>query len=120
MTSAGSSSTGVPGSRSSAASLRRWSGRLEEGEGLLGRMINDPAYSERVSTDLARAVANLAEITDKINRGEGTLGALINERTLHDGLEDVVAGIDDSKFARWWLRHYQKKGIKMETAETTQ
>ena len=62
-------------------------------------------------------VDNLAEITGKINRGEGTLGALVNERTLHDSAESVIAGVNDSKFARWLIRHYQKKGIKLETAE---
>ena len=40
------------------------------------------------------------------------LGLLVNERTLHDGLEDVVAGVNDSKFARWLLRHYRKKGVQ--------
>ena len=30
----------------------------------------------------------------------------------YDGLEDVVAGVNDSKFARWLMRRYQKKGIK--------
>ena len=32
-------------------------------------------------------------------------------------LEDVVAGVNDSKFARWLTRHYHKKGIKAETKE---
>jgi len=32
--------------------------------------------------------------------------------SLYDGAEDVMAGVNDSKFARWMLRHYQKKGIE--------
>jgi hypothetical protein len=32
-------------------------------------------------------------------------------------MEDVVAGTNDSKFARWLIRHYQKKGIKLDTEE---
>jgi hypothetical protein len=59
----------------------------------------------------------VAEITDKVNRGVGTLGALVNERTVHDGLEDVIAGVNDSKFARWLLRHYQKNGIEAASPE---
>ena len=62
----------------------------------------------------------LAEITGKINRGEGTLGALVNERELHDSMEEVVAGIDDSKFARWLVKHYRKKGIKVRELELEQ
>ena len=53
-----------------------------------------------------------------MNSGQGTLGALVNERVLHDSLEDVVAGTNDSKFARWLLRHYQKKGIETEDGKT--
>jgi hypothetical protein len=71
-----------------------------------------------MAQDLSRLTANLAEVSEKINRGEGTLGALINERTMHDGMEDFVAGVNDSKFARWLVRHYRKKGIEMEEDET--
>ena len=103
--------------REAAASLRRITTRLEAGEGLLGQLIYDTQFSENVAADLATALRNAAEITEKVNSGEGTLGALVNERTLHDGMEDVVAGVNDSKFARWLLRHYQKKGIKVRTSE---
>lgn len=103
--------------RDAAASLKSLTSCLGPQDGLFGRLLCDAEYSEALAGDLRTTLANLAEITDKINRGEGTLGALVNERTLHDGLEDVVAGVDDSKFARWWLRHYQKKGIKVETQE---
>jgi len=98
----------------SAASLRRITARLESDEGFVGRLLRDPEYSEALADDLRAILANTAEITGKINRGEGTLGALVNDMTLYDGLEDVVAGVNDSKFARWMLRHYQKKGIKQQ------
>jgi len=98
--------------RDAAASLRATAERLERPEGLVGRLLNDREYSEKAATDLDRILGNLAEISDKINSGQGTLGALINERTIHEGMEDVIAGVNDSKFARWLLRHYQKKGIK--------
>jgi phospholipid/cholesterol/gamma-HCH transport system substrate-binding protein len=100
--------------REAAGSLRRVSARLEDKHGLLGRLINDAEYSEKMAQDLSSMTANLAEISEKINRGEGTLGALINERTLHDGMEDFVTGVNDSKFARWLVRRYRKKGIEME------
>lgn len=99
--------------RDTAASLRRTGERLETSQGLVGRLINDREYSDGVAGDLRETLRNLAEITGKINRGEGTLGALVNDRTLYDGLEDVAAGVNDSKFSRWLLRHYQKKGIEI-------
>lgn len=97
-----------------AATLNVVARRLEAGEGLLGRILNDGEYSEAVADDLAAMMHNLAEISRKINEGEGSLGALVNERVLYDGAEDVVAGVNDSKFARWLTRHYRKKGIEAE------
>ncbi len=110
----GSGEQAIVEARDAAASLRRTAERLESKEGLFGRLLNDPEYSERVARDLGTTLGNLAEITGKINSGKGTLGALVNERVLHDSMEDVVAGVGDSDFARWLLRHYQKKGIEAE------
>lgn len=96
-----------------ASSLKSVAARLESDRGFLGRLLNDEAYSEKLAADFQALLANLAEVSDKINHGDGTLGALVNERTLYDGVEEVVAGVNDSKFARWLMRHYQKKGIKV-------
>lgn len=98
--------------RDAAASLRRTAERLESKQGLFGRLLNDPEYSDRIAADLQGTMRNLSEITAKINSGKGTLGALVNERVLHDSMEEVVTGVNDSKFARWLLRHYQKEGIE--------
>jgi len=98
--------------RDAAASIKRVANRLESEQGLFGRLLNDQAYSDALAADLEATLRNAAEITDKINRGEGTLGLLVNERALHDGAEDIVAGVNDSKFARWLARRYRKKGIK--------
>jgi len=99
-----------------AASLRRVSESLERREGLVGRLLHDPEWSEGLAADLRASARNVAEISRKVNEGQGTLGALVNERVLHDQLESVVAGVDDSKFARWLIRHYRKRGIELETA----
>ena len=114
----GSGKQAVSDLADASASLKRVAESLESSDGLIGKMLHDEAYADQVSADLAELLHNLAEVSGKLNRGEGTLGALIGERTLHDGLEDVVAGVNDSKFARWLLRHYQKRGIKAETDTT--
>ncbi len=98
--------------KDSAASLKRVTARLESTDGLFGKLVYDKAYSNEVAENLRATVANLSAITRKVNEGQGTLGALVNERTLYDGAEEVVAGVGDSKFARWMLRHYQKQGIE--------
>jgi phospholipid/cholesterol/gamma-HCH transport system substrate-binding protein len=105
--------------RDAAASLKRTSMKLES-EGSLLSKISDPEYSEKVSGDLAALVSNLREITDKINEGEGTVGALINSRVVYEGMEEIVAGVNDSGFARWLMRRYQKKGIKAEDKESAE
>lgn len=98
-------------------SLRRTAERVEQAEGLLGRLLYDADYSEKVARDLESTLGSLAAITGKIERGEGTLGALLHDPTLYEGAEEVVAGVNDSKFARWLLRYLRKKGIKAEDEE---
>jgi phospholipid/cholesterol/gamma-HCH transport system substrate-binding protein len=97
--------------KEAAGSLKRIAARLESKEGLFGKLVNDDAYSNQLAGNLKDAVSNLSAITKKINEGKGTLGMLINDRTLYDSAEDVITGVNDSKFANWMLRHYQKKGI---------
>jgi phospholipid/cholesterol/gamma-HCH transport system substrate-binding protein len=99
--------------KEASGSLRRIAARLESTEGLFGKIVNDDAYSNQVAASLKDAASNLAAITKKINEGKGTLGILINDRTLYDSAEDVIAGVNDSKFASWMLRHYQKKGMQL-------
>jgi phospholipid/cholesterol/gamma-HCH transport system substrate-binding protein len=98
--------------KESAASLRRVTARLESSDGLVGKLLNDTAYSKEVAENIRASAAHLSSIMKKIDEGQGTLGALVNERTLYDGAEEVFAGVNDSKFARWMMRHYQKKGIE--------
>jgi phospholipid/cholesterol/gamma-HCH transport system substrate-binding protein len=108
----GSAEQAVESLRSAAASFERVAARVESGETFLGQLLQESPCAEAMKRDLCTTLENLAQITGKINRGEGTLGALVNERVLHDSAEDVLAGVSDSKFARWMLRHYQKKGIE--------
>ena len=98
--------------KEAAGSLKRAAARLDSKDGLFGRLLNDDAYSNQLAGSLQNAVSDVAAIAKKINDGQGTLGALVNDRTLYDSAEDVIAGVNDSKFARWMLRHYQKQGIE--------
>lgn len=111
----GAGETAIDDLAASAAALRRIALRLERPDGLVGRLLHDPEWSDSLAADVRETFRNTAEITRKINSGQGSLGALVNERVLYDGMEEVVAGVGDSKFARWLLRHYQKQGIELET-----
>jgi len=109
---------GGPGERAiedfaaSAASLRRITQRLDDEQGIAGQLLQPVEGQDTFAEDLRRLVANLAEISDKINRGEGTLGALVNDRTVYDGMQDIVTGANSSTFGRWLMRRYQKSGIQ--------
>jgi phospholipid/cholesterol/gamma-HCH transport system substrate-binding protein len=98
--------------KEAAGALKRSAARLESKEGLIGKLLNDEEYSNRVAARLDETARHVASIARKLDTGQGTLGALISDRTLYDSAEDVIAGVNDSKFARWLLRHYQKKGIE--------
>ena len=114
LTEGGAGQQAIDNLRDATAGLKRVTERLESADSLVGRILADPEYAKQVAGDLQRITGNTADILEKVNRGEGTLGALVNERTVHDGLEDVVAGVHDSKFANWLLRRYRKKGIELE------
>ncbi|ANM29058.1 hypothetical protein ABI59_04800 [Acidobacteria bacterium Mor1] len=100
--------------RTASASFSRTAEKIETGDGLLSKLIHDEEFSRSTAEDLSATLANLREITDKINRGEGTIGALINERGVYEGAESITTGVNDSKFMRWLLRRYRKKGIELQ------
>jgi phospholipid/cholesterol/gamma-HCH transport system substrate-binding protein len=108
----GSAELALADMRDAAAAMKQLATRLESDEGFVGRLLNDSEYSEGLARDLESTLRNTADITGKIASGEGSLGALVNERGLYEGAEDVAAGVNDSKFARWLTRHYRKKGIE--------
>jgi phospholipid/cholesterol/gamma-HCH transport system substrate-binding protein len=114
LTEGGAGQQAIDNLRDATAGLKRVTDRLESADSLVGRILADPEYAKKVADDLQRITGNTAEILEKINRGEGTVGAMVNERTVYDGLEDVVAGVHDSKFANWLLRRYRKKGIEVD------
>jgi hypothetical protein len=54
----------------------------------------------------------VASITGKIDRGEGSVGAFVNDPAVYDGLRDVVTGLQDSRFLKWMVRRYGRKGAE--------
>ncbi len=65
--------------------------KIDEGEGLLGKLINnDDLYN-----DLASAVADLKEITGQIKGRKGTLSKLIYDETIYVDLEASLANLRD-------------------------
>jgi len=120
LTEGGSGQMAIRDLRDAAASFKRLAERMESDKSLLGQLLAEQECASSVGSDICGTLHNLAEVTGKINSGDGSLGALINERTLYDGAEDLLAGTNDSKFARWLLRHYRKKGIKAQEEQVSE
>jgi phospholipid/cholesterol/gamma-HCH transport system substrate-binding protein len=85
---------------------------LREGEGLLQKLLTDEEYGRKVSADLERMIENLSLVAEKLNKGDGTVAQLLNDPAVADALNDILVGVDNSKFLRWLIRNRQKSGIK--------
>ena len=51
-------------------------------------------------------------MADKLNDGDGTVPRLVNDPAVYDSINDILIGVNESKFLRWLIRNRQKKGIK--------
>ena len=79
-----------------SASAKEIARRLEEGEGMLGKLLSsdNTLYYEatNVVADARRMLANAAEISERIKAGEGTVGKLLSsDPELYNELRDSVA-----------------------------
>ena len=54
-------------------------GKIDRGEGTLGRLVNDPALYDQ----LRQVTGSLKTILARIDRGEGSLGMLVNDPSLY-------------------------------------
>lgn len=67
------------------------SGRLNNGEGTLGRLLSS---DDELYTNLNSAVADIRAIADRLNRGEGTLGRLLSsDDEIYTNLNSAIADI---------------------------
>ena len=71
--------------------LKQISGRLERGEGTLGKLLSS---DDEVYTNLNATVANFRTMTDRLERGEGTLGKLLSsDDAVYENLDATLADI---------------------------
>jgi phospholipid/cholesterol/gamma-HCH transport system substrate-binding protein len=62
-----------------------------EGEGTLGRIINDP----RLYEDLQGTMASLRTVLDRLEKGEGTFGRLLNDPSLYNDTARTMANLGE-------------------------
>jgi len=91
---------------------------FEHGDGLLPKLLNDAELAESMSRNLEQSLERLNTLAGKLTEGDGTVAKLLNDPSIYDALNDVVVGVDRSKFLRWLIRNRQKSGIKKRYQDT--
>ena len=81
-------------------------------EALLPRLLNDEKFAQNFIDDLKSTAKNLNSISQKLDRGDGSASLLINDPAIYDGIENVLYGINKSRFLKWLIQHERKKGEK--------
>ncbi len=65
--------------------------KIDEGEGTLGRLVNNPALYD----EMASMTRHLNQLLARLESGEGTLGKLIADPTLYDNLNHTLINLAD-------------------------
>ena len=71
--------------------------KANQGEGTLGRVINDESLYKNLDTAVAETrttVVKLQTTLDKVNRGNGSAGKLLNDPQLYNSLNNTVAQLE--------------------------
>lgn len=80
----------------SVASIKDIAGKINRGEGTLGRLVNDDSVYksfDAIGQDVKAVAAQLKEITERINKGEGTLGKLVKDDSVYTNIQAVAANL---------------------------
>src|SRR5262249_40251750 len=95
-----------------SANLAVFSSSLQNGQGMIPRLITDKQYGDQALAEFTSLVHQLNEAVTKLNAGQGTAGKLINDPAVYESINDVLIGINASKLLRWLTREQQQSGIQ--------
>lgn len=65
--------------------------KVDEGQGTLGQLVNDPA----LYADVQAVAANLAELTRRLESGEGSLGRMLHDEQLYENTTAALANLQE-------------------------
>ena len=82
------------------------------GSGLLPKLVRDEEFAKELMKDLSRISRSLASVAEKLDRGDGTAGKLVNDPSVYEAIDDILVGVNESKFLRWLVRNRQRSGIE--------
>jgi phospholipid/cholesterol/gamma-HCH transport system substrate-binding protein len=104
--------------KATADALAAFSKDLAEGKGTVSRLVRDEEFSKEFLGDLQKLSRHLANVAAKLDSTDGTAGRLIADPSVYDAINDILVGINESKFLRWLIRDRQKSGIEKRYNET--
>lgn len=99
--------------RETSNSLRELANSVESSDGLLGKLLMDEEYGAETAKHLELTLRNLSEAAEKLNQGDGTAALLLSDPRIYDAVDDILVGVEESKFLTWLIRNRQKKGIEV-------
>lgn len=98
--------------RVTSANLAAFTTTLQNGQGLVPRLMNDKAYGDQRLSEFTTLVHQLNDSVAKLNSGQGTAGKLISDPSVYESINDILIGINESKLLRWLIRNRQESGIE--------
>ncbi|MGZ7031403.1 MAG: MlaD family protein [Thermoanaerobaculia bacterium] len=98
--------------RLTSQNLAVFSATLQNGQGLIPRLMNDKPYGDQALLELNGLLHQLNDTVGKINAGQGTAGKIIADPSVYESLNDILIGINESKLLRWLIRNRQQTGIE--------
>jgi phospholipid/cholesterol/gamma-HCH transport system substrate-binding protein len=69
-------------------------GRIERGEGVLGKMLTDEQTGDAVVADLQATLAAIRATAESVQKSQGTFGRLLHDREMADKLETSIEHLD--------------------------
>lgn len=82
----------------SIASIKDISAKISNGEGTIGKLVNDEGLYNDVQgavKEIRGVVSNLQSVTERLERGEGTLGKLITDDSVYTNIQAVASNLKD-------------------------
>ncbi|HET8796615.1 MAG TPA: hypothetical protein VFO89_02945, partial [Thermoanaerobaculia bacterium] len=103
--------------RVTSDNLAKFTTTMQNGEGLVPRLLSDKEYGDQALTEFTSLVRQLNEVATKLNQGDGTAGKIINDPAVYESINDILIGINESKLLRWLIRNRQQAGINKRVEE---
>ena len=75
--------------RVALADAKSVAGKINAGDGLLGKLVNDKALAAKAESLLG----NLEAVSGKLKSGEGTVGKLISDKELYDEVNALIKDV---------------------------